>query len=67
MSIQETLVELCTGRVFPTYQTYKEFIWTAFYKDLSLDEYPDRNLFQKEIINVAVKLKVVPYHYFDKN
>jgi len=67
ITLQGQLQQLLGTKKYDNYQQYKEFIYEAYYKSLSLDEYPDLNNLQKEIKNLALFRKIVPYHYFDKN
>lgn len=66
-NIQDQLVELVGDRTFSNYTDYKHYIYPAFYNGLELNEYPDTPSFIKEVGKVAIKLKVVPPYYFDKN
>lgn len=66
-TMQQQLVELMGDRSYSNYHDYKVYIYAAYYNGLELNEYPDTSLLRKEIEKVAIKLKVVPPHYFDKN
>lgn len=51
---------------FTDYGTYKRYIYTKFYENLKLNEYPQRRSVESAVQNIAIFLKVVEPYYFDK-
>lgn len=51
---------------FTDYGSYKRYIYTKFYENLKLNEYPLRRSVETAVQNIAIFLKVVEPYYFDK-
>lgn len=51
---------------FTDYGTYKRYIYTKFYENLKLNEFPQKRSVESAVQNIAIFLKVVEPWYFDK-
>lgn len=51
---------------FTDYGSYKRYIYTKFYENLKLNEYPQRRSVETAVQNIAIFIKVVEPWYFDK-
>lgn len=63
-NLLEIINDLAGTISYGSYQEFKEKICREFFEPLELNEYPDMNNFKKALEKVAVKRKIVPYHYF---
>lgn len=65
-NLMQEVLQLLGDKQFTNYQSYKEYIYDAYFKDLEIEEYPELNNLQKSIQKVSIFRKIVPPYYFDK-
>lgn len=65
-TIRGQLLDMIEEKSFSNYQSYKEFIYTSYYEGRDIDDYHCRQDIQKNIQEIAIYKKIVPYWYFDK-
>lgn len=66
LDLSSQVLLITKDKSFDTYQEYKEYTYSTFYKDLEITSYPTLTNLQKVIQNVAIFKKIVPPYYFDK-
>lgn len=64
LTILEAIDKIVGDRQFASYQECKEYVCAEFFRPLELSEYPDMSVFRKALEKVAVKRKIVPFHFF---
>lgn len=66
-NLQSQILELIPKNLhFTDYSTYKKYIYTKFYENLKMNEYPQRRSVESAVQNIAIFKKIVDPWYFDK-